>query len=336
MLTYALAVVSAVLLEVFAPRLARGFLSPSSAVAMALTSLGLGPALAAVLAALLVRIKLRGGLAEAGCDFVCAAISSLGLTLLGLGPATLLMLGLNLILPALLLKTLPTGRSPQSLRAEQLALLSLGPLAVVLARQGPEMALLCWPLGIVLMTSASRSSDLAVLAVRSSKQGLIQKEESLTSEAQRQALHQQTLDARHEAFCMMERLSAQLVTEQQAIEEALSLITARFPQTRCSYYEENQGLLRALYHGAGTDQPPMSLVSRCCRKQRPHFEGEDFCWPLLEHRLLWIQGALSESDRQTLEFFVSQLALLVDRVRVQQSLLVALEHEENLRQQLSH
>ena len=293
------------LLEIFAVRLSRGFLSPSCSVALALATLpdlGAGPALVAVACALALRTGLqrdsrlegerRGGgpgWIEVAGDMGCAAIAALAAQFLGLLAACLAAAFSSIYLLAAILPERSGGRSRESLVGEQVGLISLGLVAAVLARQSPQLALLCCPATIISLRGASL--DWARQAVSSAKQVIFEQERNLASEAVRLAADQQSLDFRVEAFTMVEHLSRKMMSEQQAVEDALAVIASRFHHSSGAYLQESEGSFTPLFSRAMVHPPPLQCLRECWQRRVAVVMAEDAVWPISEKRFLWLHVA---------------------------------------------
>ena len=350
--------ISTVLLETRATPLAIGYFSPALGWAIALTGLP-GVPLAWILACLACAITTRvlmfppsqnGPLGDLLVDFLPAALGAIAAQQLGLVAAipvfVLVALPLPRVLSGLLASHAHAGRTRASLGLEHLALVSLGPIGVLLAQRHPALVLLVWPAMFALLRASLTGAELSqskaqhqnLRAVRSQ---LNFQEKQLGETEEKQLKMQRLLDARAETFELLERLSIRSMSERQALEEALRTLREKLPGAECNF-------LPATDHGPECPadlSPELHLGIRAAwERQEPWVlnarhsnQPSQAVWPLGQRGLVLIAApvGLSSELQHTLRVFFYYLNLMLERVKFQENLILALNTEAALRKELS-
>jgi len=221
-----LALVLAVALEQRAVPLLSGFFSPSVCVAITLAGsawVGVGWTILCIACGLCIRIALSpsssGPVSDFVNDFLPPTVAALAVAQLGLLKGAPLYLAAGVFLPGLLSLGADssldrsTGKARRTLLAEHLALTMLGPTAVLLGRVQPVLTLLVLPSIYVLLKSAQSGVELTVrrakqLQVTHAKRELDHQQQLVSQTEIHQQKQQRLLDARADAFALLEALSA--------------------------------------------------------------------------------------------------------------------------------
>lgn len=326
------ALVVSVCLEWKAVPSSGGFLSPAPCLALALAGyppVGMAWTLVCLTCAVGTRVVLsrrsaRGRLADWADGFVPAALVAAAVDRWGLAPA----------LPVALVAAVPWAPTAGLRRAwwqERLTMLSFGPIAYFLAQvHGGLMVLLVPGILFVLATVSAREELTARRAqhlnLRTQQKELRFQGQRLDREEERQLHLQRLLDARADAFALLEALSTQPLSERQALEEALKALAERLPGSQCSFL-------------AADEVPP--ALQRVWTEQKPSLSGyqggSEAVWPLPQRGLVQIlcPQPISQELSQTLAVFFRYLHVMLERVRFQETILVALDTEAGLRRELT-
>jgi signal transduction histidine kinase len=336
----ALALASAILLELRATKLAGGFFSAATAWCMILSVLpgvGLPCALFAVGGALAVRLAWRSKswtqfsgywLTEFWPAALCAwATKRWGLV--GAVPVYLVAAApLPLLLSTWFEPSVRVGKRRAELLPEHVSLVAAGAAGTLLAQRHPALVLLLLPVLWVLMRSAGIGEELAVQRefrskVEQAKKDISQHSQKLGQTAGMQATMERTLTAREQAFALLEGLSARPVSERQALEEALQALEKRVDGVSCTFVEELP---------PGVDGAPLSAG-------QPWVDptSSQAAWSVAGRGVVLVRSAtpLRPESVQALTVFFRYLGVALDRVRFQATILRALETEAGLRAELS-
>lgn len=346
-----LALIVAVALEQRAVPLLSGYFSPSVCVAITLAGsgwVGLGWTILCIGCGLCIRIALspsaNGPLADFVADFLPATVAAMAVAQLGLLQGAPLYLAAGILLPGLLsIRTdyrldRSSGRARKTLLAEHVALTMLGPTAVLLGRVQPLLSLLILPSIYVLLKSAQSGLELTVrrakqLEVTHAKRELDHQQQLVSQVEVHQQKQQRLLDARAEAFALLEALSAQPLSERQALDEALVALRERLPGSQCAFWAaSDQGLQVGAEVGSSA-----SSLQQAWSEQRAWVHANEAAWPVAQRGLVWVRCpvAVHAELQQTLSVFFRYLNIMLERVRSQQRILEALETESRLRQDLT-
>lgn len=256
-----------------------------------------GGAAAAVAVALSLLLRRRPW-REVLCDLPSACLVCLAVHLCPEPLESPLMLTVLLLasvpLTLILRMALAPKKMPQgdfvNLLFEAIGLALLGPLAVGLYQR--------WPLGLLALPCVLLGLLSSVRKETRLRQLLGQRGEAQISPQQRNEV-----EARAEAFQMLEALSLQCRTRQQAVEAILGLMSQRFPGCYCAYLVGNQVLGRR-----GIEQADQS------------------------HRMQWnvtpdstlvvsFRSSVAPAAQQSLGVFVRCSAVMLERADFQESLL---------------
>lgn len=260
-------------------------------------------ALLGVALALLLR---RRSWAEFFCELLPAWVVCLALAF------TQAPLESPLILAAILLASVPLSLllrlsfGPKKLKhgdfvnltLELLGLALLGPLALGLYQNWPTGLLALPFLLFGLLASARRESRL---------QRLLEKRAELSNPRLGSPQQVNELEARAEAFQMLEALSLQCRTRQEAVEAILNLMVQRFPGCYCAYVVGDRVVGRR-----GIEQPE---------------QGHRMQWSVTPDSTLVVsfRSALPAAAHQSLGSFVRCSAVMLERADFQESLLRSLQ-----------
>lgn len=349
-----LALVSSVFLELQATPLAIGYFSPAPGWAIALTGLkgvGLPWVLACTGCAIATRVMIfppspNGPVADFVVDFLPAAVAASAVAKLGLVHGLPIYLAAALPIPLVLSAWLAphtnAGKARKSLVLEHFAMVGLGPTAVLLAGIHPVLLVLVWPSLFSLLRASYTGAELQQrrsqhTALRQAKSEITLQEKKVSESEQRQIKLRQLLDARADTFALLETLSARPLGEREALEEALQALRLRLPGADCLFVPAD---------GNGPElagaSPELGLgLKRAWRDQQPWMtatrEQIQAAWPLAQRGLVLIQGPipLSYELQHTLGVFFHYLNVMLERVRFQENILVALHTEATLRKELT-
>ncbi|MBT9588523.1 hypothetical protein IV102_34620 [bacterium] len=349
------ALVSTVLLETRATPLAVGYFSPALGWAIALTGLpgvGLPWILTCLACAITTRVLLfppspNGAVADLIVDFLPAALAAVAAQRIGLVAAIPIFLVVALALPRVLSGWLApqsqAGRTRASLKVEYVALVSLGPIGGLLAGHHPALILLVWPGLFALLRASLTGVDLSLRkaqnrAMRAARSELNFQEKQLSEAEVRQLKMQRLLDARAETFELLETLSVRSLSERQALEEALRTLRDKLPGAECSF-------LAATADGpdcpADTSHEVHLGVKAAWERQEPWVlnsrQSSRAAWPLGQRGVVLITApvGLNAELQHTLRVFFYYLNLMLERVKFQENLILALNIEAGLRKELS-
>lgn len=278
-----------------------GFLSLAVPLAFWLSCLW-NPAAAALGVGLALVLR-RPALAETACDLLPAWLVCLGVSLspeplespLSLSALLLASVPLTLLLRQALAPARRKLADFNSLTFEILSLALLGPLAVKAYQQWPVSLLGIPVLLLALLSSARR--EITIQRMRSDRG------ESTTPAAAAGADPGQRIEARAETFQMLEALSLQCRTRQQAVEEVLNLMVQRFPGCNCAYQIGQQVLSRR-----GTIRPD---------------QGHPLQWKVTSDSTLLVSFRTPPpaAVHESLGVFVRCSAIMLERADFQESLL---------------
>lgn len=325
--------------------LASGFLSlatPFAFAAAAWPQVGLAGALGAVYAGLLLRSlrpPTRSNSTRAQEFLVDAlpatAAAAAGATMGLLGTPLLLLC--SLLLPQVLRHHLRLGGSEfAQLARENLALALLAPLALLVRPTAPWGCLLLLPIVWVLRRQVQLTSRLEHF--QATRVEVRQERRGLQVTAAEQAARERLLNARAEAFFMLESLSSQRLEGGQAIQEILKSLQSRFPTASHSLVRlSDEGLQVVSQQLVDNQRPEMARLGRVIQSGQPQASELQGYWPLQKNLVLWIhwQHQPGQEVLQTLEVFLRYASALLDRADFQQQLLDTLAKEVGLRQELS-
>lgn len=350
-----LALVSSVVLELRATPLALGYFSPACCWAVALTGLhqlGLPWVLACLACALAVRSAVlpaspNGALADLQVDLLPAIACAAAAQTLGLVRGIPIFLLAALLLPRLLSRWMAprsrAGKDRSTLTLEHSALVSLGLCAALLGRIHPAWMLATWPPILGLLRAAYTGVELDERraqhgALRSARNQVQFQEKMIGQAGERQVKLQRLLDARADTFELLETLSAQGLSERQALEQALRALREKLPGAHCEFLALGP---------TGPEFPsPVSAevrigIQTAWAQQEPWLrdlkEGSQAAWPLPQRGIVLILApvCLSAELKHTLQVFFYYLSVMLDRVRHQESLVQALNIQAALRKDLS-
>jgi len=325
--------------------LAFGFLSlatPFAFAAAAWPQVGLTATLGAIYAGLLLRsfrppsrprsTRAQEFLVDA-LPATAAAAASASMGMLGL---PLLFLS-SLLLPQVLRHHLRIqGAEFAQLARENLALTLLAPLALLVRPATPWGCLLLLPIAWVLRRQVQLASRLEHF--QATRVEVRQERRGLQATAAEQAARERLLNARAEAFFMLESLSSQRLDSGQAVQEIIRSLQSRFPTASHSLVRlTEEGLQVVSQYLVDNQRPEMALLGRVLQSGQPQAAQLQGYWPLQKNLVLWIhwQHPPSSEVVQTLEVFLRYASALLDRAEFQQQLLDTLAKEVALRQELS-
>ena len=217
-----------------------GFVSLALPLAFWLSCLW-SPALAALGVSLALLLR-RPAWAETACDLLPAWLVCLGVSLspqplespLSLAALLLASVPLTLLLRQALAPKRRKLTDFNNLTFEILSLAMLGPVALKLYEHWPVGLLAVPVLLLAFLSSARRETTL--LRLKSERGERNPAAVGVGPDLQ--------VEARAEAFQMLEALSLQCRTRQQAVEEVLNLMVQRFPGCNCAYQIGHQVLSR--------------------------------------------------------------------------------------------
>lgn len=350
-----LGLISSVVLELRATPLALGYFSPACCWAVALTGLnqlGLPWVLACLACALAIRSAVlpaspNGALADLLVDLLPAAVCAVAARTLGLVGGLPVFWLAAVLLPRMLSRWMAprsrAGKDRSALTLEHSALVSLGLCAAVLGRTHPALMLATWPAILGLLKAACTGVELderrAQHSSLRSARNQVQFQEKLIGQAEeRQIRLQRLLDARADTFELLETLSAQGLSERQALDQALQALREKLPGAHCEFV--------ALGSTGPEFASPVAAevrigVQTAWAQQEPWLrdfkEGSQAAWPLPQRGLVLILApvCLSAELKHTLHVFFYYLSVMLDRVRHQESLVQALHIQAALRKDLS-
>lgn len=346
--------VSTVFLETRATPLAVGYFSPALGWVIALTGLpgvGLPWILTCLACAITTRVLIfppsaNGAVADLIVDFLPAALGAVAAQQLGLIAAIPIFLVVALALPRLLSSWLAphsqVGRTRASLRVEYLALVSLGPIGGLLAGHHPALVVLVWPALFALLRASVTGVDVSQRkaqnrAIRAARSELHFQEKQLSEAEERQLKMQRLLDARAETFELLETLSARSLSERQALEEALRTLRDKLPGAQCTFLA---GTTAGPECPADLSHEVRLGVKAAWERQEPWVfnsrQSSRAAWPLGQRGVVLIAApvGLNAELQHTLRVFFYYLNLMLERVKFQENLILALNIEAGLRKEL--
>lgn len=350
-------ILSAIALEVPAAQLAGGYFSAAAPWGMVLASLpgvGLPWALLCVGGAIAVRLAWRSNSLSQFVsywlsEFWPAALCAWASVRFELVSAVTVYLGASMVLPlvtvALFEPPVRVGKTRNELIPEHVAMVSLGPLGILLIQRSPWLVLLLWPAFFALMRGARTLDELRVQRQFRSKVEQAQKDLSTTSNrlgqtAAIQATMQRTLDARADAFALLEGLAARPVSERQALDDALQALKLRLPGAEWLFFPSSEDAVELTPELAAMPARVREVLRTVVRSGEPWVENErersEAAWNVLGRGVAFLRSPapIRPEMVQALSVFFRYLGVALDRVRFQETILKALETEARLRGEL--
>lgn len=333
------ALISFLLLEMRATPLSLGTFSPAPCWAVALVSL---KTLSApwVLVCLAFAVSVRtlmlppspnGRMRDALVDFVPAALAAAAAAYFGIWKALPILAVVAVPLPVALSHLLAprsrAGKARSSLKLEQLAMVTLGPVAGQLGQSHPLLMLTVWPSIFSLLKCAYTGDELELrrsqhLGLRRAETRVNRQEQQVVQTGARQEELQRLLDARADAFTLLETLSSRPLTEAQAVAQVLKALQERFPQGEWLFLAQGafQGTMETGVHlqQVWEDGCPWASATPT---------STEAAWRLQQNGLFYLRGPfrLGSEWLHTLGVFFYYLNIWLERIRFQERILVALQ-----------